>query len=71
MLGQRDAVVDPAHRQHAETGPPGPCTNSISAGSMVSRPILEDRVGMAAPDLHQLQGPPAAGLDLAGVHNPA
>ena len=50
---QGDPVVDPAHRDHADRAA-GPVDQLDVVGEQVVDPVLVDRVGVAAADLHQL-----------------
>ena len=69
LVGDRDAVVDAAHRDHAHRTA-GAVDELDVVGQQVVDPVLVDRVRVAAADLHHLVV--AAGVDggedLAGQH---
>ena len=66
-MGDRDAVVDPAHRDHAHRAA-GAVDELDVGGQQVVDPVLVDRVGVPAADLHHLVV--AAGLDGARGSRP-
>ena len=69
VAGDRDAVVDPAHRDHADRAA-GAVDELDVGGQQVVDPVLVDRVGVAAADLHHLVVAARLdrGEDLAGEH---
>ena len=54
MLGDFDAIIDPAHRQHAHRAA-GAVDELDFPGHHFVQPVPEDRVGMAAADLHDIE----------------
>ena len=60
VLGERDAVVDAAHRDHADRAAGAVHELDVRRQQVVDA-VLVDRVGVAAADLHHLVV--AAGLD--------
>ena len=63
-LGQGHAVVDPAHRQDADRAA-RPVHQLDGIRQHLLDAVAEDRVGMPAAHLHDLQRPPPGDLDFA------
>ena len=53
LVGERDAVVDAAHRDHADRAA-GPVHELDVRGQQIVDAVLVDRVRVAAADLHEL-----------------
>ena len=56
MLGDRDAIVDASHRQHADRAAGAVHQLDLSWQHALDA-VAEDRMGMAAADLHDVQRP--------------